>query len=188
MRNGFVLAAGVVFFGMVGLGCFGGEEDGGTVDGWPGWVTVLFAEGNATVSHNGNLSEGDAYNLDFASTSSMACVPATENLNFSGSHVIFATEQPPHSELTITVEPKTPGLDVSLYAYQIGTTFHYTPLDVTSAVTCEAGYDAQKDSNPGETESVKLTAINNPYNVVIGVAGPQGVTAGEFTLRLDLAL
>ena len=38
-----------------------------------------------------------------------------------------------------------------------------------------------------EVETVKLDAINHGYNVEIGVAGPQGVDQGDFTLKLKLA-
>jgi hypothetical protein len=193
MKKVILFTFGMLFLGLVGAGCFGGDEVDDIFEeivengGWPSDVTYLEIGTDGTVSHDGNLSEGETISLNFASTSSMACFPATENINFNGGHVFYATQMPPHSILTVTVEPKTPGLDVSLYAYQIGTTSNYTPKNVPSAVTCEAGYDAQTDSNPDEAESVEVNTIKNPYNVVIGVAGADSALAGEYTLRLELA-
>ena len=53
-------------------------------------------------------------------------------------------------------------------------------------MSCEAGYDAQRDSNPGVSETVTLDAATNAYNVVIGVAGAKGVKSGGYTLKVEL--
>ena len=36
------------------------------------------------------------------------------------------------------------------------------------------------------TRTITFNAIGNPYNVLIGVSGPKGATAGGFTLKVDL--
>lgn len=162
-----------------------GCDSVGDSSNWSSGVTELSVSAGSPAQYKGNISEGETMSLDFADNSSVACFPGTENLNFSGPHVLFATEQPPHSELKVSVTPAA-GVDVSLYAYQIGLNSYVIPPDLQSCVTCEAGFDQQHDSNPGEMETVKLQAINNGYNVVIGVAGPKGVNAGDFTLKLEL--
>ncbi len=134
-----------------------------------------------------DLSAGSAMSLDWADQSSMACWPATENMNFDGNHVLYALTDPmpDHAEVWVTVTP-APGVDVSVYAYQIGTTNFATPPTVQSAVSCEAGYDAQTDSNPGEAETLMLQSVNNPYNVLIGVVGTDAATVGAYTLTVDV--
>ena len=44
----------------------------------------------------------------------------------------------------------------------------------------------EKGKTQDHTRSVKLNATANPYNVVIGVAGPKGVTVGEYSLAIAI--
>lgn len=156
------------------------------IAGWSPSVTTIAAKAGSTVTVDGDLSTGKTMALDWAARSSVACFPATENANFSGNHVLYGTQIPKDSTLKITAVPKAPGVDVSLYAYEIGSTKYSVPPNLGSVTSCEAGYDAKNDSNPGASESVTLNATTNPYNVVIGVAGPAGVTSGAYTLKLEL--
>jgi len=83
-------------------------------------------------------------------------------------------------------------VDLSLYAYSTGASgAPRLPPDITTAVSCEASYrygetNYNVDQNPGKLEKVNLNAIANPYNVVIGVAGPRKATRGSFTLKVIL--
>jgi hypothetical protein len=153
---------------------------------WPSNVTVLAAQAGQPATATGDLRNGKTVDLAFASRSNVACFPATENVNFNGNHVFYALQMPKSTQMTITATPKTSTLDISLYAFTIGTTdFRQIPPDVTRA-TCEASYDAQTDSNPGKAESVKILSIQNPYNVVIGVAGANGTKQGQFDLKVEM--
>lgn len=131
-----------------------------------------------------DLSAGRTIDLDWADESDVACFPGTENLNFDGSHAFFWFAQPENSVLTVTATPAD-GVDASVYAIQSAGRYEVPP-NVVSAVSCESGYDAQTDSNPGEAESVTLTATTNGYDVLIGVVGAGGTTSGTVTLTLDL--
>jgi len=134
---------------------------------------------------SGDLSNGEVLSsLDWAQNSSVACWPGTEHLNFMGSHVFFTASQDPHTLLTATVTPATDDLDVNVYILQQAVGSSQIPPDVTSVVSCEVGFPQSTDSNPGESDSASVTAINNGYDVVIGVAGPEGVTSGEFSLEI----
>lgn len=136
---------------------------------------------------SGKLEDGGKIDLGFAAKSSVACWPATENVNFNGNHVVYRTSIPPYSDMVITATPKDPKTDLSVYAYMVGANDTKTiPPNVSSAVTCEAGYDQKTDNNPGKPESVKLNALKNPYTVYIGVAGANGTTAGAFDLKVDV--
>jgi hypothetical protein len=155
--------------------------------GRPGHVKALKVTTTRKTKVLGKLESGSAMtSLSWANGSSMACFPATENQNFEGHHVLYAVEMPAQSELEIKANPTSSKTDLSVYGIRIGTTNYSVPPSLTSAVTCEAGYDKVNDSNPGVTESVKVTSTTNPYNVVVGVAGAKGVAAGEFTLSLSL--
>lgn len=150
-------------------------------------TTITVTPNGAATTMTGDLSSGKTMALTWAAKSSVACFPATEFVNFKGKHVMYGLSIPKQSELKVTVTPKNPSLDVNVYAYTIGSTdFTHVAPNVSTAVSCEAGYDQVTDSNPGKAESVKLNATTNPYNVVIGVAGPQGVTSGEYTLSVEL--
>lgn len=155
---------------------------------WPTNVTSVTSTAGKTTSVKGKLEDGATVDLGWAAKSSVACFPATENNNFKGNHVFYGTQIPKQSVMKITVVPDDPKTDLSVYAYTVGsTTYDAIPPNVTSATSCEAGYDAQHDSNPGVSESVTLNATTNPYNVVIGVAGAKGVKTGGYTLKVELA-
>lgn len=149
------------------------------VDGFPSHVRVVAAPG----TYDGDLSAGRTMDLAFAARSSMACFPATENANFQGLHVLYATDLPAGRTLQVTVTPAA-GVDVSVYAYTMATNRTDLPPDVQSAVSCEAGYDQVNDSNPGQPETLALTSAANPYQVVVGVAGAKGVASGAYSLSL----
>lgn len=157
---------------------------------WPANVTNIASEKGKSVTVSGKLESGALMNdLTWASTSSMACFPATQNERFRGNHVLYHTQIPPRSIMTITVTPKDTTKDLSIYAYTIGTTSTSVPPNVSSAVSCEAEYKwdrPKRGQTQDHTRTVKLNSVTNPYNVVIGVAGAKGVTAGDYDLKVDI--
>ncbi len=142
-----------------------------------------------TVAYKGDLAEGvKIHDLRWASRSSVACFPATQNHKFTGNHIIFITEIPPHSEMDITVIPDDKSKNMSLYAYMVGTNNNAMVPNLTSCVTCEADHKwdyKKRGKTQDHTRTVHLNAINNPYKVVIGVAGADGLTSGSFILKID---
>ena len=152
-------------------------------------ITQMSSSGTIDVeigdSITGDLAEGTILtDLDWAQNSSVACWPGNEHINFMGSHVFFSTSQDPHSLLTATVTPSSADLDVNVYILQQAVGNFQVPPDVTSVISCEVGFPQSTDSNPGESDSAQVIAINKSYEIVIGVAGPEGVTSGEFTLEI----
>ncbi len=146
--------------------------------------------GNGTKSVSGKIDGGTEIDLAWAANSSVACFPATRNDHFNGNHVAYSFSLPRYTNATVELIPKKPNLDLSLYAYTMGTTRSDLPPNVSSVVSCEASYGSTSMSqpyNPGATESIQLTAINNPYNAIVGVAGAQGLKKGDFTLKVTLA-
>ena len=134
-----------------------------------------------------DLSRGKTISLDFAHESTMACWTATEDQNFSGPHQFFAMSMAANSSLTVDLDSQ-PGVDANLYVIQVGTTVFTLPPNLLTAVTCEAAYPMSTDSNPGAVDVATVTTFNNPYNVIIGVAGAQGNASGGFVLNVTTTL
>jgi len=157
---------------------------------FPNNVTPVEAKPNATVKVKGNLSSGQIMNdLSWAWRSSTACFPGTQKSKFTGNHVLYSTQIPPHAIMNVILTPDNKNADFSLYAYQIGTTNYSTVPNLSSCVTCEADHKwdyPKKGRTQDHTRSVSLNAIKNPYNVVIGVVGSKGLSSGGYTLSVQL--
>ena len=141
-----------------------------------------------TTKKLGRLDGAPIIDLAWAARSDVACFPNPQFKHFSGGHVVFKTKIPPKSVMNIRAIPKRRDLDISLYAWMGGG--GKLPPALHQAITCEASYGTKSRSrpfNPGGTESVRLNAIKNGYDVYIAVAGAQGVTKGDFTIEIDLA-
>lgn len=178
---------GGVIMGLACAGLVASTAQAQTAKSWPSNVTPIEAKGGSVVEIKGKLEAGKTIPLTWAASSSVACFPATEFDNFKGNHVFYATALPKQSVMKVTVVPDNKALDVNVYALQVSSTdFARVPPRMPTATACEAGYNQQTETNPGVTESVTLNATTNPYNVVIGVAGPKGVVAGGYTLKIEL--
>lgn len=113
----------------------------------------------------------------------------TQSQKFGGNHVLFATTIPPRSIMTVKVIPADANANFSLYSYSIGTNDFSVVPELNRCVTCEADYKWDrpwKGKTQDHTRWVELNAIGNPFNVVIGVAAPKGVTAGKFKLEISV--
>lgn len=148
------------------------------------------SEKGKALAYSGDLSEGTRiYDLSWAANSSVACFPATQNTKFNGNHVLYVTEIPPHSKMTVTLIPDDKKSNMSLYAYQDGTSNSVYPPQLSSCVSCEADHKwdyPKKGKTQDHTRSVQLNAINNPYRVVIGVAGAEGLSQGSFKIQIKV--
>jgi hypothetical protein len=180
---------------LVGLVMMMSEEsahaEGGAAAGTTPSVTTVASKPGSTVKVHGSLATGSKIDLAFASTSANACFPSIRNNHFNGNQVLFRTTLPSSSIMKIRAIPSRPDLDVNLYAYSTGVGSKELPPNVSRVVSCEASHGGRvrmdQPFNPGETEQVQLNAIKNPYDVVIAVAGGQGITAGDFDLEIELS-
>lgn len=158
--------------------------------GWSENVTVIESKRNETVSVEGDLSKGNLVeDLSWAWSSSNACFPSTQAMKFMGNHVFFATVIPTRSIMTVRVIPEDRAANMSLYVYSIGTSDFSIVPNLNRSVTCEADHkwDMQwKGKTQDHTRWAELNAIGNPFNVVIGVTAPKGVTTGKFKLEISL--
>jgi hypothetical protein len=157
---------------------------------FPSNVREITSIPNKSVSVKGNLSEGFIMeDLSWASTSSNACFPATQNAKFRGNHVLYGTVIPPYSEMTITVIPDDKSANFSIYGYQVGTSNYSVVPNLQSCVACEAEHkwDYQKvGKTQDHTRSIYFNSIEGSYNIFIGVVGANGLQTGGYTLKIDL--
>ena len=145
---------------------------------------------NMTATVTGSLKDGKKLaSLGWASSSSNACFPATQNSKFTGNHVLFVTDMPPHSIMTVTVTPKVAGTNLSIYGYQIAAGKTILPEDLQSCVTCEADHKwdyPKRGKVQTDARSITFNSIGNSYNIVIGIAGADGLTEGDFSVAVSL--
>ena len=153
-------------------------------------VYRIEGERGSTKAWNGDLSAGVFINdLSWAANSSNACWPATQNKKFRGKHLFYVTEIPPRSKMTITLVPEDKSANFSLYAYQDGVSSKAYPPDLPRCVSCEADHKwdyPKRGKTQNHTRSVSLNAIQNPYRVVIGVVGAEGLDTGKFQVQVTL--
>ena len=155
-------------------------------------IVPIEVKAGHTVEIKGNLADGQPMEtLRWAWNSSVACFPETQKEKFNGNHRLYIADLPKYSEMEVTVIPKDQTANFSLYAYEIGQLDENNQVpNLESCIRCEADHkwDAQyKGKTQDHTRTVKnLVAINNPYQVVIGVTGANGLQAGEFSLKITL--
>jgi hypothetical protein len=146
------------------------------------------SEKGKVLSYKGDLADGvKIHDLSWAANSAVACFPATQNHKFTGNHIIYITEIPKYSKMTVTVIPDKPKDNMSIWAYMVGKNSNAMVPNLSSCVTCEADHKwdyPKKGKTQDHTRSVYLNAINNPYKVVIGVAGADGLTKGSFIIKI----
>ena len=133
----------------------------------------------------GNLSTGEILSdLSWAWTSSMACFVEPGKSWFTGNHVFYQIDLPSHSTIDIYLNATNTANDIAIYAYSKGAGDKTIPPNITTCVSCEA---APSNSTPINGEKhLYLNAVNNPYSIIIGVAGGSGLTSGEFTVTIDV--
>ncbi len=146
---------------------------------------------NQSVEISGNLAEGTPMSdLSWAWNSSVACFPETQKQKFTGTHVLYTTLIPKYSEMEVTVIPDDKRANFSIYAYEIGMNKEDIVPNLNSCIRCEADHKwdyNKRNQVQDHTRTVKdLVAINNPYKVVIGVAGAEGLNEGGYTLKITL--
>jgi hypothetical protein len=156
----------------------------------PDNVYKIDATPNEVTSFTGKLENGEKIeDLSWASTSSNACFPGTQNTKFRGNHVLHQFEIPPYSEVSIKLIPKDKSANFSLYGYQVGTTNYSTPPNLASCVSCEADHKwdyPKRGKTQDHTRTIEFNAIKNSYNIFIGVAGAEGLSKGDYTIEIDL--
>ena len=151
-------------------------------------------EGYNTGAVTGNLKDGTKLSsLRWAERSSVACFPGTRFAMFNGNHVFYRIVLPRASAMKVIVTPKK-GKAINLYALRQGMRRQSVPPNVTSAISCEASYPIYANLPGGRTvrnkdsgiRKVEYISVNSPYSILIGVAGANGLTEGDFKLQIEI--
>lgn len=131
----------------------------------------------------GNLDKGEILSdLSWAWNSSMACFVEPGKGFFEGNHVFYQIDIPDHTTIDIYLNATNSSDDIAIYAYSKGAGDKTIPPNITSCVSCEAA-PSNSTPIPGE-KHLYLNAVNNPYSIIIGVAGATGLTEGAYTVEL----
>ena len=134
-------------------------------------------------TYEDNLTSGEAINLAFAQE--VYCFPATENDNFSGNHVFFEHSQAIGTSVTILATPERKR-DISLYVIQTAADSESLPPNISGGggTTCEVSFDQVNDDNAGQPEGLTIPGWENPYRLIIGVAGAHEATEAAFKVEI----
>ncbi|MDX1942560.1 MAG: hypothetical protein SFU99_18490, partial [Saprospiraceae bacterium] len=150
------------------------------------------AESGKTISIKGDLANGFVMkDLSWAWNSAVACFPQTQMKKFTGNHVLYATDLPSFSEMEVWVVPADENANFSLYAYEVGKIDKNNIVpNLSTCIRCEADHKwdyKKRGQTQDHTRRVKdIVAINNPYQVIIGVGGAEGLQKGAYTLNIKL--
>lgn len=151
-------------------------------------------EGYNTGEVAGNIKDGvKLTSLRWAERSSVACFPGTRFEMFTGNHVFYRIILPAASAMKLVVTPAD-GKTINLYALRQGIRDQATPPNITSAISCEASYPiyanvskTRRVTNKDDgTRKVEYISVNSPYSILIGVAGAEGLTEGDFKLKIEI--
>ncbi len=138
----------------------------------------------------GNLETGKTMPLEWAGSSSVACFPATRFREYTGNHLLYRIQMPPKAKIKVSVTPKNKKHRINLYALRLGENNYDTPPEIFKAISCEASYPIYAGKPnfkaPSKEQSIELVSIKKSYNILIGVAGAEGVTAGDFDLKIEI--
>jgi hypothetical protein len=154
------------------------------------WSVMDISTENGVAIIKGNLEQGKQMPLEWAAQSNMACFPATRFVEYQGNHLLYRVQMPAAAKIIVTVKPKSKKTRINLYALRLGSNNYDTPPDIASAISCEAKYPIYAGKPnfraPATEKSIEYISIRKPYNILIGVAGAQGMTAGDFELEVKI--
>lgn len=143
---------------------------------------------NSRLAFKGTLSQGVILqDLSWAWASNNACFVQNRKEKFNGNHVFFEGVIPKNSDMEVTVVPKDPSKDLSIYAFQTSVFKKDMVPNLQRCVRCEAdwfreAYYVGKEPQDHTRTVQNLIAISRPNRVVIAVVGAEGLTEGDFQI------
>ena len=151
-------------------------------------VTHLPLDAKMDAGIPGNLNTGQKMNdLSWAWQSNVACFVQTQQKKFTGNHVLYSIDVPSGYEYEITVTPKDPSLNLSLYGYMVGEISDNNVPRLSSCIRCEADFKwdyKKRGLVQDHSRTIKyILATTQPYKAIIGVVGAEGLAEGDFVLR-----
>ena len=153
-------------------------------------VTALSGAGETS----GNLSDGAKMDLRWAEQSNVAAFPGTRFEMFNGNHNLYRVTLPAGAKIDITLTPES-GKLINLYALRLGVDDQSVPPDIARAISAEARYpiyanltSGKRVTNPDDgIRKIDFISVSSPYTILIGVAGAQGLTEGDYKLKVDIS-
>ncbi|MEM6268664.1 MAG: hypothetical protein AAF998_04465 [Bacteroidota bacterium] len=140
----------------------------------PPQVTPVEVPAGMTQTLTGDLSAGKTIPLEWAATPEIACFPGAQYAHYRGRHLFFLVNLPARSELVVELAE---GNNMNLYGLQdaVG-----VPPVVERCILCESSHT----DGPGQV--IRFTAINDPAQVLVGLAGASWVQSGAYQLNFKL--
>ena len=156
---------------------------------------ISLPEGYSAGQVSGNIKDGTKLqSLRWAANSSVACFPMTRASYFTGNHVFYRIAMPAASSMKITLIPKN-GAKLSLYTLRQSTdpARQQVPPNVSRAISCESSYPIVANLTSGRQVrkarkeiKTEFISVRSPYSMLIGIAGQNGATAGDFDLKVEV--
>ncbi len=152
-------------------------------------IEVIDLDYQSKILLNGNLEQGFIMPLKWAESSQVACFPGTRFYEFKGNHVLYRVQMPAGSNVKVTVTPKSKKTRINLYALRLGANNYDAPPEIFRAISCESSYPIYAGrpniKAPAKPQSIEYMSIRKPYNILIGVAGAEGLTAADYELKIE---
>lgn len=169
------------------------EEKAKGSSGSAGAVNSITVSGDKAAEVSGNLKSGKKIALDWAEKSNVACFPATRFEMFDGNHVFYRISMPAQKSMKIQLTPVDKSKLINLYALrQEAGGSQPVPPNVESVISAEASYPkyakvggkkTKKNADDG-IRKIDFISLDQPYSILIGVAGAEGLTEGEYKLSV----
>jgi len=141
-------------------------------------------------SISSNLNKGVPLELDWASSSSVACFPDTRFYEYMGAHVLYRIDLPKKSKINVSMTPTDKKDRINLYVLRLAEGAQELPPNIARAISCEADYPIYagqvKRIKNNKTKTIEMVSINKAYTILIGVAGAKGLTEAAFDLEVDI--
>lgn len=144
---------------------------------------TLPREGRLELS--GNLRDGKPLPVRWANRTDAMCFPPVLNKHFKGNQLFYRITIPASTKTEITAFPDY-NVDINLVVYKNeggvdGKKVNLPPDGIPQR--CESSTTFQE--NPGVREKVTFYSGPEPYDAIILVASPHGVTEGDFKLVIQ---
>lgn len=193
VQNPYVVTIGVAGADGLSSGAYILEVilEGGETEALPEQAEVpkfrIDSHKGESLAYRGKLEEGvPIHDLSWAWNSQNACFVSIRQNKFTGNHLLYTTALPAYSEIEISLSPEDGADNMSLYAYSLGSgELRFVP-ELPSCISCEASFQPDTGQAPGPERKVSLRSGNNPLQVVIGVAGAEGLSSGAYLLTISL--
>lgn len=153
-------------------------------------ITYVKTVKGQTTKVSGNLNKGAIVDdLEWATTSQMACWPSIRDVEFEGNHVAYWMDMPKKSIVKITVTPRSNKTRINIFGYSSIDPTHLIP-NIISCTSCEASHPTwigePNLNEPSVPQTIEFNATTRHNTIYFAVAGARGVTAGDYDITIEV--